>query len=246
MRQGLDRGLSAAQAAQAALESTEPSEGLLDDAAARLLRAVRDFDEDRMHAILDETLASFGLEAVLRDLILPTLAEVGLGWQEDALAISQEHFASNLIRARLLSLARLWGRGSGPLALLACPAGERHDITLIAFGLILRSHGWRILFLGTDTPIATIKQTVETARPDLTVLTTFDPALLETEAPALRRLSKLGPLLLGGPGATAALCSRLRIGRLDGDLVTAANEIGHPPVAGHRARSGDRPQGASR
>src|SRR6478609_503555 len=41
MRDGLDRGLSAAQAAQAALESTGPSEGLLDDAAARLLRAVR-------------------------------------------------------------------------------------------------------------------------------------------------------------------------------------------------------------
>jgi hypothetical protein len=101
------------------------------------------------------------------------------------------------------------------------------------------------VFLGTDTPIATIKQTVKTARPDLTVLTSFDPALLETEGPALRRLSKLGPLLLGGPGATAALCSRLRIGRLDGDLVAAANEIGQAQVSEHRARSGARPQGAS-
>jgi len=245
MRQGLDRGLSAAQAAQAALESTGLSEGLLDDAAARLLEAIRDYDEDRVHQVLDESLAAFGLEAVLRDLILPTLAEVGFGWREDTLAISQEHFASNVLRGRLLSLARLWGRGSGPLALLACPAGERHDITPIAFGLILRSHGWRILFLGADTPIKTIEQTVKTARPDLTTLTSFDPSLLETEEPALRRLAKLGPLLLSGPGATDALCSRLRIGRLDGDLIAAANEIGHPPVSEHRARSGDRPQGAS-
>ena len=111
-----------------------------------------------MHTILDDSLAAFGLEAVLRDVILPTLAEVGLDWGTDTLAISQEHFASNLIRGRLLSLARLWSRGSGPLAMLACPPGERHDITLIAFGLILRSHGWRILFLGADTPIETLTE----------------------------------------------------------------------------------------
>ena len=244
MRQGLDDGLSAAQAAQAAIESPRPSEGLLDDAAARVLEAIRDFDEDRVHAVLDETLASFGLEAVLRDLILPTLIQVGLGWREDSLAISQEHFASNLIRARLLSLARLWGRGSGPLALLACPPGERHDITLIAFGLVLRSHGWRVLFLGADTPIKTIEQTIKTARPDLTALTSFAPSLLETEGPALRRLAKLGPLLLSGPGATDALCSQLRIGRLDGDLIAAANEIGHRLVPEHRRRSGRAVTGA--
>ena len=245
MRQGLDEGLSAAQAAQAASESPRPSEGLLDDAAARLLEAIRDYDEDRVHQVLDESLAAFGLEAVLRDLILPTLAEVGLGWREDTLAISQEHFASNVLRGRLLSLARLWGRGSGPLALLACPPGERHDITLIAFGLILRSHGWRILFLGADTPIKTIEQTVKTARPDLTTLTSFDPSLLETEEPALRRLAKLGPLLLSGPGATDALCSRLRIRRLDGDLIAAASEIGHRLVPEHRGRSGRTATGAS-
>ncbi len=124
MRQGIEQGLSAAQAAQAAQASSRPSEGLIDDAASRLLEAIHDYDEARVHPVLDESLEAFGLEVVLRDLILPTLAEVGLGWQEDPLAISREHFASNVIRGRLLSLARLWGRGSGPLALLACPRGS--------------------------------------------------------------------------------------------------------------------------
>ena len=57
------------------------------------------------------------------------------------------------------------GRGTGPLALLAYAPGEMHDITLLAFALVLRSHSWRILFLGADTPIATLARAAETTRP---------------------------------------------------------------------------------
>ena len=121
MRRALDEGLSAAEAARAALERGQPSEGLLEDAAARLLAAIGRYDETAGHAVLDETLGAFGLEAVLREVILSTLRQVGLGWEQGTLEISQEHFASNLIRGRLLSLARLWSRGGGPLALTRVP-----------------------------------------------------------------------------------------------------------------------------
>lgn len=225
MRRGLDQGLSAAEAARAALVEARPSAGLLEHAAARLLAAIREYDEAAVHAVLDESFAAFGLEAVLRQLIIPTLARVGREWEEGALGISQEHFASNLIRARLLSMARLWGRGNGPVALLACAPGEQHDISLLAFGLILRSHGWRILFLGANTPIATLSDTAKTTQPALTVLVSFDPARLETESPAIRRLAKRVPLVLSGPGATQELSRRLGVRALDGDLVTAADEI---------------------
>jgi MerR family transcriptional regulator, light-induced transcriptional regulator len=226
MRRGLDEGLSAAEAAHAALQSARPPAGLLEDGAARLLAAIHDYNEAAVHAILDQSLAAFGLEAVLRDLILPTLRRVGVEWRQGTLAISQEHFASNLIRGRLLSLARLWGRSSGPLALLACAPGEQHDITLLAFGLLLHSYGWRILFLGANTPIATLTEAAETTRPALTVLASFDPDLLEAEASTLRSLAKRIPLVLSGPGASDALCTELGVRRLDGDLVRAATEIG--------------------
>jgi MerR family transcriptional regulator, light-induced transcriptional regulator len=227
MRRALDEGLSAAEAARATLERGQPSEGLLDDTAERLLAAIERYDEAAVNTVLDESLAAFGLEAVLRDVILPTLTEVGLNWENGTLEISQEHFASNLIRGRLLSLARLWGRGAGPLAVLACAPGETHDISLLAFGLLLRSHGWRILFLGADTPISTLTETAKTTRPALAVLTSFNPALLQAEKTALRRLAKIAPLVLSGPGASDALCAQLGVRRLDGDLIDAANEIAH-------------------
>jgi MerR family transcriptional regulator, light-induced transcriptional regulator len=225
MKHGLDEGLSAAEAARRALAQTRPAEGLLDDAQGRLLSAVRAYDEAALHAVLDEALAGFALETVLRELILPALREIGAQWERGELEVGEEHFASNLIRERLLALARLWGRGGGPLAILACAPGERHDIGLIAFGLLLRSHGWRILFLGADTPLATLRRAVDQTDPRVVVVASMDGALLETAASDLRRLARSAPLVLSGAGASEELCSRLRVDRLDGDLVAAAETL---------------------
>jgi DNA-binding transcriptional MerR regulator len=225
MKRGLEEGLSAAEAARRALAQARPAEGLLAEAQDRLLSAVRSYDEAALHAVLDEALAAFALETVLRELILPALREVGAQWERGDLEIGQEHFASNLVRERLLGLGRFWGRGGGPLAILACPPGERHDIGLIAFGLLLRSHGWRILFLGADTPLSTLGQAVATTAPRLVVVASMDSSLLESEAGELRRLGRSAPLVLSGAGASEELCKRLRVERLDGDLVAAADAV---------------------
>jgi DNA-binding transcriptional MerR regulator len=225
MQRGLEQGLSAAEAARAALEDERPSEGLLQDAAARLLAAIGRYDEAAAHSVLDESFAAFGLEESLSKVVLPVLQEVGDGWEQGKIDISQEHFASNLIRGRLLALARFWGRGTGPLALLACAPGELHDITLLAFALVLRSHSWRILFLGADTPVPTLTHAAETTRPSLVVVSSFDPRLLEGQAADLLRLARSAPLALAGPGATDELCARLGVRRLNGDLVAAADEV---------------------
>lgn len=225
MQQGLDQGLSAAQAARAARASPRPSDGLLEDAAQRLLAAIHAYDETAVHQVLDESFAAFGLEAVLRELILPALTQIGSEWEQGALEVGQEHFASNLIRARLLSLARLWSRGRGPVAVLACAPGEQHDISLLAFGLILGSHGWRIIFLGADTPIATVAHTATGTGAALIVLASFDPSRLEAHSNAIRRLARQVPLMLSGPGATEQLCKQLSVQRLDGDLIAAAHQL---------------------
>ena len=47
MRQGLDEGLSPPEAAHAALEDEPPSEGLLEDTAARLLATIRRYESRR-------------------------------------------------------------------------------------------------------------------------------------------------------------------------------------------------------
>jgi MerR family transcriptional regulator, light-induced transcriptional regulator len=226
MKAALDEGFSAAEAARRALATQmRPAEGLLDDARERFLAAVRRYDEPAAHSVLDEALSAFALETVVRALILPVLRQIGDEWANGTLAVGQEHFASNVIRPRLLALSRLWGRGSGPYAILACAPGERHDIGLIAFGLLLRTYGWRILFLGADTPLSTVGEVVATTEPRLVVVASMDGALLEAAAADLRRLAHSAPLVLSGTGASEELCARLRVDRLDGDLVAAAAAV---------------------
>jgi len=225
MKRALDEGFSAAEASRRVLALERSTERAHDDARERLLAAARAYDEPAMHAILDETLAGFSLETVLGDLVLPVLREIGAEWERGALEVGQEHFASNLVRERLLALARLWGRGGGPLAILACAPGERHDIGLIAFGLVLRSHGWRILFLGADTPVATLRRAAETTDPELIVVASVDGVLLDAQSTELRRLGRSAPLVLSGAGASEELCARLHVDRLDGDLVAAAGAV---------------------
>jgi MerR family transcriptional regulator, light-induced transcriptional regulator len=78
---------------------------------------------------------------------------------------------------------------AGPRALLACRPGERHDLGLIAFGLVLRERGWRITFLGSDTPIKTIIEAAVTLQPAAVVLSAVTRRPFETVAAGIRKLA---------------------------------------------------------
>jgi len=220
MTGALRRGISAAEAAKLALGNAveRPSAGTL-------VEALVAFDDVGAHAALDRLLSSLTLESVLRDSVLPALRDLGERWQRGEITIGQEHFASNLLRGRMLGLARGWDRGSGPRALLACPAGEQHDLSLIVFGLALREHGWRITYLGADTPLATIDETAITLRPDLIVVAAVDSARLSEQADALHRLATGFRLALAGVGASATLVAEIGATHLDENPIEAAATV---------------------
>jgi methanogenic corrinoid protein MtbC1 len=123
-----------------------------------LRQAFDAFDEPTVQAVLDRLLSDLSVTVVMREIVLPYLAELGERWERGDASIAQEHFASNLIRGRLAGLARGWGDGSGPRASLACPSGEQHDLALMIFGVSLNRYGWRIDYLGVDTPIEELTQ----------------------------------------------------------------------------------------
>ncbi len=89
-----------------------------------LRQAFDAFDEPAAQAVLDRLLSYLSLAAVLRNVLLPYLTELGERWERGTASIAQEHFASNVIRGRLAGLARGWGNGQGPRAVLACPPGS--------------------------------------------------------------------------------------------------------------------------
>ena len=140
---------------------------------------------------------------MLSDVALAAMRNIGDRWVREEIGVGEEHFATNLMRGRLLALARGWGGGDGPVAVLACPPGEQHDLGLIAFGLALRDRGWRIAYLGQDTPIDTAAATAERLEARLVVLAALDPESLRPHVAELRGLAGLAALRLGGPAAGA-------------------------------------------
>jgi MerR family transcriptional regulator, light-induced transcriptional regulator len=241
MQQHLDDGLAAAEAARRALlhevPRTADAGGLVPGAQRDLAEALAEFDEPRAHAVFDRLLATLTLDTVLAEVVIPYLHELGDGWERGEVTVSQEHFASALIRGRLLGLARGWGSGLGPHALLACPAGELHDLGLIAFGLALHARGWRITYLGQDTPLGAVGEHGEALQPDCVVLAFTRPDALDPELEVLKRMAGTVPVWLAGAGADAGLAERSGALLLAADPVEAANRVsaGRAPSPGRRS-----------
>jgi DNA-binding transcriptional MerR regulator len=225
MRTHLGAGVAAAEAARLAHNAPGVQSGrVVDRPADALLDALVRFDEADAHAEVDRLLASLTLQSVLVDAVFPALREIGAQWERGELTVAHEHFASALLRGRLLGLARGWGSGLGPQALLACVPGELHDLALIGFGLALRAHGWRITFLGADTPVDTLADAVSELDPDVVVLAaTLRADLVPVEEP-LAALARERQLVLAGAGVGDALAARVGARMLAGDVVEAAAE----------------------
>jgi len=228
MRAEIERGLSAREAAETVGRPSAfrpPGLAMLPDLRARLGDALDRMDEPSAESAFDELLAGFGLETVLSEVMIPYLHDLGDRWQAGNVSVATEHFASNLVRGRLLALARGWGRGNGSLAMLACAPEERHDIGLIMFGLMLRQEGWRISFLGADTPIDGLEAAVRSAAPDLVVLSASDRARLTPIVDEIRSLGLLTDVALAGPGAGRDIADRAGAKLLSDDLIGAARVV---------------------
>jgi DNA-binding transcriptional MerR regulator len=221
MQAGLRRGLSAAEAARAALSGAAGVQetGLSSGPLAAALDAM---DAEEAHLLLDRLFATFTLETVLSEVILPYLHELGERWSRGEASVTQEHFASNVIRGRLMSLARSWGTGGGPLAVLACAPGEQHDLPLVAFGLALRGQGWRIAFLGTDTPADSVADAAGMLDPALVVVSAVTSEAFERSEDELADLARSSPLAIAGAGASERLAERIGCRFLADDPVSAA------------------------
>jgi DNA-binding transcriptional MerR regulator len=196
-------GLSAAEAARLATVEEEPRGASARPAVERIAAALRtaldDFDAAAGHAAIDQLLAAVSIEFAITDVLIPYLRELGDRWADGEVSVAQEHFASNLIRGRLLGLARDWGSGGGASAVLACLPGEAHDLGLIIFGLLIARRGWRVTFLGADTPFDTLDDSVRTLDPTLIVLSTRDAGRFRQHASSITALAARVPVAVAAP-----------------------------------------------
>jgi DNA-binding transcriptional MerR regulator len=225
----IDSGVSPAQAARLARAAppTAPStaRGEAGAAPGRLLAALERFDEAEANRIFDEAVAGLSTEGLVATVVLPVMAAIGERWEGGEVSVAGEHFASNVIRGRLLGLARNWSSGGGRAAVLACPPGELHDLGLICFGLLLRERGWRIAYLGPDTPIEMVGEAARAFGAEAAVIAAVEAEPLREAGAEIARLARSVSVHLGGAGADRALAEAAGAGLLGADLASAAAAV---------------------
>jgi MerR family transcriptional regulator, light-induced transcriptional regulator len=241
MQRLVSGGLAAAQAAHLVLSDDDPAPHTvsapattLENAAGDLTASLDRLDEQAANAALDRLFAAYTVETVLQEVILPYLHRLGDRWATGEVSVAQEHFASNLLRGRLLGLAQGWGQGRGPGAILACVPGEHHELGLLAFGITLRRRGWRITYLGADSPIEAVANLSRSLAPAVVVLLSINPQGFLGHAPEIEELARQVPVVIAGTGATPEVARQTHTHVLDHDPVSAAGIIDrdHPAPRG--------------
>jgi MerR family transcriptional regulator, light-induced transcriptional regulator len=220
-------GVSASEAAARAIsdEPVSPDGAATDEFALELRAALERFDAEGAHDSLDRLLATVSVEAAITTVLVPFLHELGERWERGDATVGQEHFASNLVRGRLLGVARGWANGAGPAFVLACPPGEEHDLGLMMFGIALAHRGDRVIFLGADTPVATIAETSRDAAAAGVVIAVTRPGPLADASAELAALARDVTLYVGGPGVDERVATQIGGRLLEGDPVAAARSL---------------------
>jgi DNA-binding transcriptional MerR regulator len=172
-----------------------------------IVDAAHALDERRCASLLDRPLMLAPGDEVVRSLYLPLLSHIGELWHDGKLPIASEHLIEKMVTARIHTVLQTTPQpAGGRLALCACPAGERHEVGLLAAALVLKTSGFAVTVLGADLPAAELEAAAQKTAPSLVVLAVasvpaeVDEALLSALGrPPLRDI----PVIVGGQRATA-------------------------------------------
>ncbi len=176
----------------------------------RWLASIRRFDGE---AFVNDFLSEWGrmtTAVFLVERVGPFVQTVGEEWARGDLSVAQEHFASEHLRYELSNLWKPlshWNSHGKTLVLATLPT-ERHDLGLHMIACIAAECGYRLVFLGANTPLAEIAEAAQRTRASrilISVSAHGDPHRNGAHLVALREsVPRDVRLIVGGSGASTA------------------------------------------
>lgn len=143
-----------------------------------LLIAMVDMDEEAFDKVITTSTLQLGFDKTMLELVYPFFYKIGILWQTGNIYPAHEHFASNLVRQKLIVAIDgqvLRRRENVSRYLLYLPEGELHELALLYMCYILRARNQQVLYLGQSLPYADLLLAAEKYQPDYvcTVMTTM-------------------------------------------------------------------------
>ena len=125
-----------------------------------------EYDEVNFDKIFSAAVLRYGLKEMYVSILYPVLVRLGLMWSTDILRPAHEHFITALFRQKLLTAVdSLPLPASKEAWMLFLPANEFHETGLLFANFLIRQSGHRVIYLGADLPIESLKAAVKDVKP---------------------------------------------------------------------------------
>jgi DNA-binding transcriptional MerR regulator len=171
---------------------------------SRLVAATIRLDEKEINSTLDNCIKATGLISAANQTIFPFMVKIGLMWQVGTLNPAHEHFATNLIRHKIITaISALPDQLTEhpKKFLLFLPPGETHDTGLLMAHYLLKKERQHVLYLGQDVPYYVLHETASYYQPSFAI-TALTLAKHETPSQIVQQLLinlPHWPLVVSGP-----------------------------------------------
>lgn len=126
----------------------------------QLIEASIDFEEDAFEAVLDTAFKQFGFESTIIDIVYVFLERVGLLWLTDHIIPAQEHFASNIVRRKIIAhieSLKVKPANTGDTYVLFTLEGEYHEIPLLLAYYLMKASGKHCIYMGVNVPVSDLE-----------------------------------------------------------------------------------------
>ncbi|MDQ2864808.1 MAG: MerR family transcriptional regulator [Candidatus Eremiobacteraeota bacterium] len=176
-------------------------------AIALIVAAVERFDPAEVERILDTLAISMAREAIVLDVLIPLMHEVGELWSHGRVSIAQEHLVSQIVRNSIGRLARFRPSDDARAMLFATPPNDAHEFGIVLAANLASARGIAAYVLGTNVPLDELVTAAAGIHPSAVVVAlTLDPpapdAVAYVDALA-ERLPRTVGLILAGSGAAS-------------------------------------------
>lgn len=170
----------------------------------QLIECSVEFDQPRFERIFHSISLHMGFEKCITKVIYPFLHRIGLLWVTGNVIPAQEHFASTIIRSKLMVATDGLDVPvtSDDYYLTFLPEGEFHEIPLLYINYLLKKNGRLVTNLGPDVPLDDVTYFVRYKQPThlLTyVMTQLSKTDLDAYIALVKDMGQQTKLLAMGP-----------------------------------------------
>lgn len=134
-----------------------------------LTLAMIDMDEAGFERIFSNYVGEKGFERTMQELIYPFLDKLNVLWLTNSISPAHEKFIGNLIRRKLMSAIdkeAVEAPRDATSFILYTPEGESQELTLLFIQYLLRVRQFKVVYLGTNTSLADLRDVCEPLKPD--------------------------------------------------------------------------------